>query len=99
MAKVIFRQQAIDDLNSIWTYSCDVWSEKQADKYYASLEFACLQIGENPDLGKEYEEIKSNLLGLRTGKHIIFYQVVNDQQIEIIRILHERMDLIKRLNE
>jgi toxin ParE1/3/4 len=63
------------------------------------LEFACLQIAENPELGKEYEEIKSNLLGLRTGKHIIFYQVVNDQQMEIIRILHERMDLIKRLNE
>jgi toxin ParE1/3/4 len=99
MAKVFLRQQAIDDLNSIWTYTYDEWSEKQADKYYASLEFACLQIGENPELGKEYEEIKSNLLGLRTGKHIIFYQVVNDQQIEIIRILHERMDLIKRLNE
>jgi len=99
MAKVIFRQQAIYDLNSIWTYTYDEWSEKQADKYYASLEFACLQIGENPELGKEYEEIKSNLLGLRTGKHIIFYQVVNDQEIEIIRILHERMDLIKRLNE
>lgn len=99
MAKVIFRQQAIDDLNSIWTYTYDEWSENQADKYYASLEFACLQIAENPELGKEYEEIKSNLLGLRTGKHIIFYQVVNNQQIEIIRILHERMDMIKRLNE
>jgi toxin ParE1/3/4 len=99
MAKVIFRQQAIDDLNAIWTYTYDEWSEKQADKYYVSLEFACLQIGENPELGKEYEEIKSNLLGLRTGKHIIFYQVVNDQKIEIIRILHERMDLINRLNE
>ena len=49
--------------------------------------------------GKEYEIIKSDLLGLRTGKHIIFYQVVDEQKIEIIRILHERMDLIKRLNE
>jgi toxin ParE1/3/4 len=86
-------------LKSIWIYTFDEWSEKQADKYYASIEFACLQIGENPELGKEYEEIKSNLLGLRIGKHIILYQVVNEQEIEIIRILHERMDLIKRLNE
>lgn len=99
MAKVIFRQQAIDDLNSIWIYTFDKWSEEQADKYYASLEFACLQIGENPELGKEYETIKSNLLGLRTGKHIIFYLVVDEHKIEIIRILHERMDLIKRLIE
>jgi toxin ParE1/3/4 len=76
-------------------------------RYYRKLDHSIsikldkilLKILENPELGKEYEEIKSNLLGLRTGKHIIFYQVVYDQQIEIIRILHERMDLIKKLNE
>ena len=99
MAKVILRQEAIDDLNDIWTYTFEEWSEKQADKYYAALEFACLQIGENPELGKEYDEINSNLFGLRTGKHIIFYQIINKQEIEIIRILHERMDLKNRINE
>ncbi|MCC7401661.1 MAG: type II toxin-antitoxin system RelE/ParE family toxin [Chitinophagaceae bacterium] len=99
MAKVILRQKAIDDLNDIWIYTFEEWSEKQADKYYAALEFACTQIGRNPLLGKEYEGISSNLLGLRTGNHIIFYQVTDKQEIEIIRILHERMDLKNRLNE
>lgn len=99
MAKVILREEAIDDLNDIWTYSFEEWSEKRADKYYATLEFACMQIGENPELGKEYKEINSNLLGLRTGKHIIFYQIINEQEVEIIRILHERMDLKNRLNK
>jgi toxin ParE1/3/4 len=99
MAKVILRQEAIDDLNDIWVYTFEEWSEKQADKYYESLEFACLQIGQNPELGKEYAGISNNLLGLRTGKHIIFYQVISEQEIEIIRILHERMDLINRLNK
>ena len=89
MAKVIFRQEAIDDLNDIWIYTFEEWSEKQADKYYASLEFACLQIGLNPELGKEYKRIRNNLTGLRTGKHIIFYQVISEQEIDIIRILHE----------
>lgn len=50
MAKVIFRQEAIDDLNDIWIYTFEEWSEKQADKYYATLEFACMQIGENSEL-------------------------------------------------
>jgi toxin ParE1/3/4 len=99
MAKVIFRQQAVDDLKAIWIYTYDKWSEKQADKYYTSLEFACTQLGENPDLGKEYDAIKSNLLGLRTGKHIIFYQVVNEQEIEVVRILHAHMDFINRFIE
>jgi len=99
MAKVILRQEAIDDLNDIWIYTFDKWSEKQADRYYAALEFACMQIGKNPDLGKEYDGIGKNLFGLRTGKHIIFYHVISKDRIEVVRILHERMDLKNRLNE
>lgn|SRR5690606_33339650 len=99
MAKVILRQEAIDDLNDNWVYTFEEWSEKQADKYYANLEFACMQIGKNPELGKEYDGINRNLLGLRTGKHIIFYQIITKDEIEVIRILHEQMDLKDRLNE
>ena len=99
MAKVVLRQEAINDLNNIWFYTFEKWSEKQADKYYSNLEFACQQIGENPELGKVYEGIKSSLLGLRTGKHIIFYQILSEKEIEIIRILHERMDLKNRIDD
>ncbi|MFV0390834.1 MAG: type II toxin-antitoxin system RelE/ParE family toxin [Paludibacteraceae bacterium] len=99
MAKIVFRQEAIDELNDIWIYAFEECSEKQADKYYGTLEFACKQIGLNPELGKEYKGINSTLFGLRTGKHVIFYQVINEQEIEIIRILHERMDLKDRLKE
>ncbi len=99
MAKVILRQEAIDDLNDIWVYTMNEWSEKQADKYYSAIEFACTQIGKNPELGKEYDGIINNLLGLRTGKHIIFYQVISKDRIEVVRILHERMDLKNRLDK
>lgn len=99
MAKVILRQEAIDDLNDIWVYTIDEWTEKQADKYYSAIEFACTQIGKNPELGKEYNGINKNLLGLRTGKHIIFYQVISKDRIEVVRILHERMELKNRLDE
>lgn len=99
MANVIFRQKSIDDLNKIWNYTSEKWSELQADKYYASLELACAQIGKNPALGKKYDRIKDNLMGLRIGRHIIFYQIVDKDIIEIIRILHERMDIENRLDK
>lgn len=99
MAKVILRQRAIDDLNNIWDYTVEKWSENQADKYYATIRFACKAIGENPDLGREYTGISPNLLGLKSGKHIIFYHFISDDEIEVIRILHERMDLKNRLVE
>ncbi len=99
MAKVILRQEAIDDLNNIWEYTFEKWSENQADKYYAMLKLACKEVGKNPEIGREYNKIKKNLLGLHSGRHIIFYQLVAEDEIEIVRILHERMDLKNRLNE
>lgn len=99
MAKVILRQEAIDDLNNIWEYTFEKWSETQADKYYAMLKLSCMEIGKNPEIGKEYFEINKNLLGLHSGRHIIFYQFIDDYEIEVIRILHERMDLNIRLNK
>ncbi|ASB49143.1 type II toxin-antitoxin system RelE/ParE family toxin [Alkalitalea saponilacus] len=97
MAKVILRRKAIEDLNDIWNYTFEKWSENQADKYYSSLEAACKEIGENPNIGREFSAIRSNLLGFKSGKHIIFYQWISANKIEVIRILHETMDLKNRL--
>lgn len=99
MAKVILRQKAIDDLNNIWAYTFYKWSEIQANKYYGAIEFSCLQLGENPELGKPYEAISEGLFGLKSGKHIIFYKLISSNEIEVIRILHEQMDLENRLTE
>lgn len=99
MAKVILRQKAIDDLNDIWDYTYDQWSENQADKYYKTLKLACKEIGEIPDLGRKYIEISRDLLGFKSGKHIIFYHLISKNEIEVVRIIHERMDLKNRLTE
>jgi toxin ParE1/3/4 len=99
MTNVVLRQEAIDDLNDIWNYTFEKWSETQADKYYAMLKLSCIEIGKNPEIGKEYSKIHRNLFGLHSGRHIIFYQFIGKKEIEIIRILHQRMDLNNRLNE
>ena len=99
MAKVVLRQKAIDDLNNIWFYTFETWSETQADKYYATIKTACNGIANNPYVGKEYEGINKKLLGVKSEKHMIFYQIINPERIEIIRILHERMDLKNRITE
>lgn len=99
MAKLVLRQAAIDDLTDIWDYTFQKWSYSQADKYYATIKLACKEIGENPDIGKAYTEISKNLFGFKSGKHIVFYYFVSTDEVEIIRILHERMDLKNRIGE
>ncbi|MEE1147153.1 MAG: type II toxin-antitoxin system RelE/ParE family toxin [Bacteroidaceae bacterium] len=49
--------------------------------------------------GFKYDEITEGLRGFRANKHIIFYQILHDDEILIIRILHQRMDLKRRMIE
>jgi toxin ParE1/3/4 len=99
MAEYKLTKKAVVDLNSIWDYTADYWSEYQADKYYNMLIDTCRDIANNPDLGKNYDGVSSDVFGLKANRHIIFYRKSEDKPIEITRILHESMDLKSRITE
>ena len=99
MAKYKLTNKAVDDLSGIWGYTFNNWSEKQADKYYQMLLDNCQYIADDPNIGKNYDGIRDELLGLKANRHIIFYRKTTDNPIEITRILHGRMDLENRINE
>lgn len=99
MAKYILTNKAVEDLSAIWQYTYEAWSENQADKYYELLTNSFWEIVQNPKLGKRYVEIDAAILGLRVGKHIVFYRIAGFGDIEIVRILHQRMDLKSRMHE
>ena len=73
MAEYRLTNQAVEDLSKIWNYTFEVWSEKQADKYFNGLITNCQEIADNPDLGKSYKGISKQLLGMKVNRHIIFY--------------------------
>lgn len=99
MAEFKLTNKAVEDLSKIWNYTFELWSENQADKYYEILISSCQEIADNPLLGKNYNGITQNLFGMKTNRHIIFYRTLNENYVEITRILHERMDLKKRITE
>src|SRR5205085_11442620 len=99
MAKYFLTNKDVEDLSKIWDYTYEAWSEDQADKYYELLIDSCKEISENPKIGKNYDEIDKNILGYRTNHHIIFYRVIALNEIEVLRILHGRMDLKNRIQE
>ncbi len=99
MAKFKLTKNAVKDLSDIWSYTVETWSESQADKYYKLIINACSTIAKKPQIGKVYPEIYLGLKGKLTSKHIIFYREMEDQSIEITRILHERMDLKNRFKK
>jgi toxin ParE1/3/4 len=97
MARYKFTNKAVEDLSNIWIYTVNKWSESQADIYYGMLIETCEEAAKSPNLGRDYSNVTAFLLGIKSGRHIIFYQKVAENQIEIIRILHEQMDLENRL--
>ena len=44
MAEYHLSNKAVEDLNGIWDYTFDNWSEEQADKYYNMLLGFCQDI-------------------------------------------------------
>ena len=97
MAKLYFTNKAIEDLESIWKYTVKTWSANQAEIYYSLLVESCQKLAAEPTLGKSYEIIAKNVLGFKTGEHIIFYRIVSPQEIEVVRILQGMMDLKNHL--
>lgn len=99
MAKYSFSNKAVEDLSNIWDYTFNVWSETQADKYFELIIETCKKISGNSDIGKNYSHISNEIFGFHVGKHIIFYRILTPKEIEVLRILHSRMDLKIRISE
>ena len=99
MAEYKLTIKATKDLRNIWNYTFDTWSENQADKYYYMILDSCQEIADGKVKGKKYAGIYSGLSGIRAGKNIIFYRQITIDRVEIARILHERMDLRRRIRE
>jgi toxin ParE1/3/4 len=97
MAKFSFTNRALDDLIEIWDYTVEQWSENQAQTYYNLIMASCMDLANNPQLGRSYNIISQNLLGYKCGEHIIFYQEIIKNEIEIARVLHGMMDLKNKI--
>ncbi len=92
-------QKAIEDLESIWEYTYQKWSIRQADIYYALLTDEFERIALNPRLGRPMDLIKAGYRATKVKSHLIFFREGSDGVVEIVRILHERMDLRSRMSE
>lgn len=55
------------------------------------------QLAADPLIGQDAGDICDGYRKHRAGRHVIFYRQKNEDAIEIVRILHGRMDIENRL--
>lgn len=91
------RSEALSDLDKIWKYTFKKWSNEQADRYYSLLIDEIQFLRSNYYTGKSAESIRPGYRVSFVKSHIIFYKLVDDQKLEIIRILHQSVNIDKWL--
>jgi len=83
------------DLESIYDFTLANWSKKQADKYYTGLVASFKGLAEGRKIGR-VSELGEGVMKILVGSHVVFY-LEHDNSIEIIRILHQSMDVARRI--
>lgn len=63
------------------------------------IDIGTYQIGEWPLAERKLREVRAGYHCRRSGSHLIFYIVKLDGQVEIVRILHEKVDIRRHLDE
>ena len=85
-------EKAEQDLNTIYAYSLKQWGQKQANNYFSQIEKTFYLLLDNPCLGKQRNDLKQGYRSVTIKKHLIFYTLTNNE-INILRVLHARMDI------
>ena len=92
-------EKAVEDLENIWIYTLHKWSIEQADRYYNLIINEIEFIAKNFMTGKSMDHIKNGYRASIVKSHLIYYRKSQNNQVEIIRILHQKMDIETRIND
>lgn len=90
---------ARSDLRKIWFYTAENWSAEQADRYVTLVDAAFRRLAAGEMSGRNADEFRRGYLRLTVESHFVFYRVDDSGGVEIMRVLHQRMNLSERLQD
>lgn len=99
MPEYIISEKALEDINNIWIYTAENWSVEQADRYYNLIIDEIEYIVDNLNMARDFGKIRKSYRYSKVKSHLIFFRKDKTNEIEVVRVLHERMDIENRLVE
>ena len=97
MSQYLLSPAAQADLEQIWDYARGRWGVDQAEEYLRELQRAIERAAANPSIGRACDEILPGYRKLAAGSHTLFYRVTAEAVIDVVRVLHQRMDVDRHL--
>ncbi|MBX9862246.1 MAG: type II toxin-antitoxin system RelE/ParE family toxin [Hyphomicrobium sp.] len=86
------RPKARADLEGIWLYTAEHWSPAQADIYHSKIVDVMAALASGSLRGRSAGHVRAGYLKYAAGSHLVFFKET-DFGIDVIRILHQRMDV------
>ncbi|MBY0619753.1 type II toxin-antitoxin system RelE/ParE family toxin [Sphingomonas ursincola] len=86
-------RKARTDLADIWNYTADLWGVVQAERYIRQIETELTAASQGAALARPIDAFWR----VKSGHHVCIFRKLSDGDIEVIRILHERMDIDRHL--
>lgn len=96
MSVIILSPRAKLDLSEIWDYTFSQWGVGQAEKYVRELWSAMECTASDPTKSVDIGDVRRRYRKFRAGSHVIFFKLT-DAGIDVVRILHQRMDFERHL--
>jgi len=96
MRRYVLRPRAQRDLDEIWNYSAATWGIEQAELYVREIWRVIEILADDPRLGRPCDDIRAGYRKYPSRSHLVFYRVV-EGGIDVVRILHQRMDFDRHL--
>lgn len=84
------------DLSEIWDFTEERWDMGQAEKYSGEIRAAIERVAADPGRGRACDELRKGYRRYSIGSHLVFY-VETPDSVDVIRILHQRMDPTRHL--
>lgn len=88
---VLLSPRARRDVVHILRYTGEQWGPSQFEAYSNNIDVAIQRISRNPEIGALRNDLDQPYRTFPVGAHVIVYRI-RENQIRIIRILHQRMD-------
>jgi len=85
-------KKAKADLKSISIYTQRKWGKEQRKIYARQFDDAFHMLSKTPSTGNKCDFIKQGYRKFPVNGHIVFYHCISQSEIEVVRILHKRMD-------
>jgi toxin ParE1/3/4 len=86
------------DLEDIWDYTCERWSVDQAESYVRDFQRAVERITHEPLIGRSCDDVRAGYRRHAVGSHTLYHRIVGDDLIDVVRVLHKRMDVDRHLD-